>query len=280
MTDATQNIDHVVERLVQIQSHLNSIEQDHDVRVLMAVEAGSRAWNFPSLTSDFDVRFVYVHRRNWYLDINSESKRDVIEVSDKGHDLDISGWDLRKALTLFAKGNAAMYEWLASPITYRFFSNGSVNIGSRTFCDRLKELVPFYHSTRKISLHYLHMAKNNWRDSFHGDDVKLKKYLYVLRPVLSVLWLEQNPRQFLVPQDIDELLPLIAPDARLSEAVHGLLALKRASVEEMGVGRKIPIIDTFLISQIARFDSKEWKKDEGKDMTPLNELFREFLPPE
>ena len=83
---------------------LHEIEVEHGVRVLYACESGSRAWGFASADSDYDVRFIYSHPREWYLSIDLEHKRDVIEVPTDG-ELDINGWDLRKALKLFRKMN-------------------------------------------------------------------------------------------------------------------------------------------------------------------------------
>ena len=85
----------------EILSRLSRIEANNKVRILFACESGSRAWGFESEDSDWDVRFIYAHTREWYLSVNLEKKRDVIEeMGDDG--LDISGWDLRKALGLFA----------------------------------------------------------------------------------------------------------------------------------------------------------------------------------
>jgi len=83
-----------------IQSKLTALEAEHDVRVLFAIESGSRAWGFPSPDSDYDVRFVYAHQPDWYLSI--EPGRDVIELPIEG-DWDINGWDIRKALGLLIK---------------------------------------------------------------------------------------------------------------------------------------------------------------------------------
>jgi predicted nucleotidyltransferase len=69
-----------------------------------------------SADSGYDVRFIYARRPEWYLSL--EPGRDVIEIpiSDM---LDISGWDLRKALRLFGQSNPSMLDWLQSPIVYR-----------------------------------------------------------------------------------------------------------------------------------------------------------------
>ncbi len=94
---------------------LAQAEQRYDVKVLLAVESGSRAWGFASPDSDWDVRFIYVHRPEWYLGI--DEKRDVIEEM-LPLDIDLAGWDLRKALRLFRKSNPPLLEWLRSPLNY------------------------------------------------------------------------------------------------------------------------------------------------------------------
>ena len=95
-----------------IQAELKHIEDTQDLCVLLAVESGSRTWGFASSTSDWDVRFVYVRRPEWYLSI--QTRRDVVEFQLDG-DLDVSGWDLPKARNLFAKSNPPPLEWLRSP---------------------------------------------------------------------------------------------------------------------------------------------------------------------
>lgn len=79
------------------------------MRFLIAVESGSRAWGFPSPDSDYDIRFIHIHPRDWYLSL--QPGRDVIErpIIDN---IDLNGWDLRKALGLLLKSNAVVSEWL------------------------------------------------------------------------------------------------------------------------------------------------------------------------
>ncbi|MCW0134169.1 nucleotidyltransferase domain-containing protein, partial [Burkholderia pseudomallei] len=61
----------------RVLAELDDVERRHDVKVLFACESGSRGWGFASPDSDYDVRFVYVHQRDWYLRV--EPQRDVIE---------------------------------------------------------------------------------------------------------------------------------------------------------------------------------------------------------
>lgn len=86
---------------------LHEIEAEEGVRILLAVESGSRAWGFASPDSDYDVRFLYVRRAEDYLRL--DAVRDVIErpIDDE---LDINGWDLQKALRLLYKSNPTLFE--------------------------------------------------------------------------------------------------------------------------------------------------------------------------
>ena len=99
-----------------INEQLSALEQTENIKILMAVESGSRAWGFSSAESDYDVRFIYIRPKEFYLRL--DQTRDVIEkpISDQ---LDIIGWDLKKALTLLHGSNPSLYEWFASPIVYR-----------------------------------------------------------------------------------------------------------------------------------------------------------------
>lgn len=159
---------------------LAQIERDHDVRVLFACESGSRGWGFASPDSDYDVRFIYVHRLPWYVRVLPG--RDVIELPIDDV-LDVNGWDLRKALGLLRQSNPTLIEWLRSPIVYR--QQPGIVQAFHTLADSHFSRVRAWH-------HYTAMARKNFREYLHGEQVRTKKYLYVLRPLLAARWIEQN----------------------------------------------------------------------------------------
>src|SRR5689334_14501823 len=136
----------------EIKNRLFEIEHQEKIQIFYACESGSRAWGFPSEDSDYDVRFLYVRPSEWYLSIDVEEKPDVIErpITDE---LDISGWDLRKALKLLRKSNPPLLEWLSSPIVY---------LEKLSIADRMRKLVPEYYSPKACLYHYLHMAQGNF----------------------------------------------------------------------------------------------------------------------
>ena len=133
----------------RVRDALADLEATRDVRVLYACESGSRAWGFASRDSDYDVRFLYVHRRDWYLSV--DDRRDVIEQSI-ANDLDVSGWELRKALRLLRKSNPPLLEWLRSPVVYRHDPLFAAEFGA---------LASEFYSPRRCFAHYLHMARGN-----------------------------------------------------------------------------------------------------------------------
>lgn len=166
---------------------LDEVTAEHGVRLLFAVESGSRAWGFASPDSDWDVRFVYAHPLDWYLKVMPG--RDVIEAMLPG-DLDLSGWELRKALFLFAKGNFAFNEWLDSPIVYH---------AEPGILEALRALVASVFRPTSAMFHYLGIARSAF-PALRSEQVKLKKVFYVLRPLLACRWivhtLAQPPTAF------------------------------------------------------------------------------------
>jgi hypothetical protein len=156
---------------------ITEIEAEKNCRVLFACESGSRAWGFPSPDSDYDVRFIYVHTLDWYLSLGKQS--DTIDRMLPG-DLDLGGWELRKALTLFAGCNLPLNEWLDSPIVY--YANGDL-------AARLKELIPTYFNAKKALHHYLSLAEKIADQHLDGNRIGIKKLFYILRPLFACAWI-------------------------------------------------------------------------------------------
>ncbi|SMR71143.1 hypothetical protein SAMN04488030_0767 [Aliiroseovarius halocynthiae] len=237
---------------VVIQSKLTALEADHDVRILFAIESGSRAWGFPSPDSDYDVRFIYAHQRDWYLSI--EPGRDVIELPIEG-DWDINGWDIRKALGLLIKPNPVLLEWLSSPIRYRW---------NDAICDRLIQFADKTTFGAACLHHYRNLAVKQWNKHV-GDnpDVSLKKYFYILRPALAISWIRQNP-SVQPPMNLQALVDEQELARNLVDQIERLLVLK-STAKEIGRGARIPMIDAFIQDQIA-WAKVVAKQDERPDL--------------
>lgn len=248
-----------------IRDSLDQVERQHAVRVLFACESGSRAWGFASADSDYDVRFLYLHAPDWYHAVDLEDKRDVIELPIDDV-LDINGWDLRKALKLFRKSNPPLMEWLLSPIVYR-------EVGPTA--QRMRDLAATYYSPIGARYHYLRMAQRNLRAYLTGREVRTKKYFYVLRPLLAVMWLDRNPG--MVPMAFSELVDRLVEDGELRSAIDALVLQKRKGLES-DVGPRIEPISRFIEEQIVQAgDAKVSSTKGGGDAEVLNVLFRSAL---
>lgn len=237
-TDTLQEehpIDPTIRR--QILNTLHDLEQQHDIEILFACESGSRGWGFASPDSDYDVRFIYAHRLDWYLSVYPE--RDVIELPiDEVYD--VSGWDVRKSLGLLRNGNATLIEWLSSPVVYR---------ANHEFTSKVRAALPQVHRADRAFHHYLQMAKKNFREHLQGEDIKLKKYLYVLRPLLAALWIERNLGP--VPMRFQDLVDAVVADESLRMEIDKLIQIKRQAGESE-MTKAIPIIHPYLETEIER----------------------------
>ncbi len=191
-----------------IKARLKDIEAEENIRVLFAIESGSRAWGFHSPDSDYDVRFVYARPLDWHLSL--QKKRDVVErpIDDE---LDISGWELSKTLQLIMGSNAVVPEWLQSPIVYSATPEAVQDLTDfcRTALDR-----------RSVTWHYLSLMQRQ-QSRLHGPEgeIRLKRYFYILRPTLALRWMRLNDKA-VAPMNMDVLVS----GCELSERMHKDLA--------------------------------------------------------
>ena len=241
-----------------ILNKLNEMESRENIRILLAVESGSRAWGFASPDSDYDVRFIYVRPKEDYLRL--EKTRAVIELPIEG-ELDINGWDLDKTLRLLRASNPTLFEWFSSPIVYR----------ETAFASEFRSIMQQYFCSKRGLNHYLSMAGSNYREYLRGDTVKAKKYFYVLRPVLACRWIldKGTPPPMLFSELMEaELDPLLLPD------VNRLLDLKMNAPEIKTIPR-IESINRYLDSSIEEVHTRilQLPEDMNHGWEELNQFF-------
>lgn len=241
---------------------LKEIEQNENIKILLAVESGSRAWGFASPDSDYDVRFIYVRPTNYYLRL--DKTKDVIElpINDK---LDINGWDLKKALTLLHNSNPTLFEWISSPIVYH-------NTG---YSDKYRNILNDYFLSKKSLYHYLHMAENNNHLFLNKDIVKLKKYFYVLRPVLACKYIikHNSPPPILFSKLVETELP----DYMQSD-VKQLLDVK-TNMPEIKEIKRVEKINEYLENEITNIKQilNDLPSEKNKPWDNLNNIFLSAL---
>lgn len=253
---------------VNILSSLGQIEKDHHVKILHAVESGSRAWGFHSEDSDYDVRFFYIHKQYWYLTIYPG--RDVIEIPiDTIYD--ISGWDIKKTLHLALKSNAVVMEWLQSPIIYKT---------NHTFTDALNDFCTQAYDQKALMHHYINLGARQldqaWRTS---DIIPIKKYFYMLRPAMALQWLEQNKTSVKnIPMNIQELMQQSDTPADICNLINELIEQKKNCIEKKKIER-IDALDHFMndIYDRAKIKVLSLPDKTNSPIDKANLFFREWI---
>ncbi len=201
-------------------------------------------------------------KQRWSFPIAEWLRRDVIEQPIAG-DLDVSGLELRKALRLLRKSNPPLLEWLKSPVVYRH---------DPVFAAEFGALATEFYSPRRCFAHYLHMAFGNWRDYLRGrEEVSLKKYLYVFRPLLACRWIERQLGQ--VPMLFAQLVEAVLDEADVRSALAELVARKQAG-EELAVAPPVQALSRFIEAELPRLEAL----NEPDDAT-RSQLERRKQPP-
>lgn len=244
----------------KILEKLREIEKEKGVEILFAVESGSRAWGFESPDSDYDIRFVYKHKLDWYLNLSEKS--DTIEFMTED-DLDGSGWDLRKTLRLLNKSNASFLGWLFSPVIYR---------SDEIFLSELKKLAKDSFNPIAAFHHYHSMCKN-FEENLGTNELTIKGYFYAIRTALCAKWIYDM--ETIPPVLFRDLYPII--EVKFHSKLDELIELKSKIIEKEKV--EIPLELLNLAREV--YTENESVKDKLKagksNAEALNEFFLKQL---
>jgi uncharacterized protein len=230
---------------------------EKQVKILYACETGSRAWGFPSPDSDYDVRFIYMHKRDWYLSLGD--KKDTIEFMDG--DLDITGWDLRKCLQLLKKSNAPLIERFQSPIEY---------YAEPDFKPQFKKLIKEYYSPTAVFFHHYSLASKFWGELKGQQEFKLKSFFYLIRSLLSCNWIIKD--KTVLPMHIEGLMQYA--EDRYKSLLLDLIALK-AGVGEKYLHLKDEGLNAWIQDLFKYVEAN--KEDLGVCKNDMNQLDQFFL---
>jgi len=222
-----------------ISEHISIIESKYNVCIVYACESGSRAWGIENDKSDYDIRFLYVHKDiKWYLStrINSHT---INEMIDEGK-LDFSGWDIKKAFTEFQKSNPSLIEFMQSPVVYR-------NLFKTREC--FIKLISELHDNRSLIFHYNNMITSNIKSLLDGKDkVILKKYFHIIRPTLNILNLIKGDG-CIFNVNINDLMDNLNIDEHIRNEIVKLIKIKKNDpIKSIEYINKIQCIDNWVQS--------------------------------
>ena len=243
-----------------IQEKLTHIARTEPLHFLLAVESGSRAWGFASPDSDYDVRAIYIRPQAYYLQI--DEAKDTFEFIENQW-FDVGGWDIRKALRLLRKSNAVLLEWLRSPMVYTQDDD---------FTGRLNALAPQYVQAAALLHHYRGIAGNALKAMDLVHPVKLKKWFYVLRPLLAARWAVKQGG--IPPMTLAELMSEWQTDC--AAQITDLVAIK-AEQDESYLHTLSPELQRLTVDLYNEVSELSAPATQAADSAPLNELFRETL---
>ena len=248
----------------KILTYLQKLEAEKDIHILLACETGSRAWGFPSPDSDFDVRMIYVHKTNWYLSVNEA--RDTLERMFENRELDITGWELKKALTLMGKSNPALLERIQSPIVYR---------ADEEFVQDMQEIAWSHYSRITAIHHYYSMAKKIADEFSDRNEYKLKKLFYALRTATVCKWISE--RTEIPPIEFPRIYNGLDLAPNLVRRIDELIQLKKTKPESY-LHPNEPLILDFIQSCLEETANIKHTLSAGRrSVAELNAVLRKYI---
>lgn len=237
---------------------LKEIEEKYNIKILFAIESGSRAWGFPSTDSDYDVRFIYKRKIEDYLKIDPIDDFIDLEIVDE---LDFKGWDIQKVLRLMLKSNSSINEYLQSPIHY---------ISDEIFEKKLFDLAKSQFNSQKVAMHYLGITTKRMIEMEHENEIKLKSLFYALRSVLSAKWIAEN--KTIPPMEFEKLKHLIE-DKTITNRVNEYLEIKSKVDESYKISKNKELFNWLKnLKTELKIKSEKLSKIEF-DKTKIDELF-------
>jgi len=248
----------------KIKKYLEEIEQEKNIRILLACETGSRAWGFPSPDSDYDIRMIYVHKKEWYLSLTEP--KDTIERMYENNDIDITGWDLRKGLRLLGKSNASFLERIQSTTLYKY---------DEDFLNEIRDIAQDHYSKIATMHHYLNMSNKCYREFTEDKTYRLKKLFYALRPATACKWILD--REEIPPIIFLEMMEGLEIQESIKKRIKELIKLK-SEISESYLHTGEEEIFTFIQNNLlkAKENSKKLPSAKGK-LEDLNVFFRKYL---
>lgn len=256
-----ENYEEPIEELVRMK--IKEIEAKENIRVLHVIESGSRAWGLASPDSDYDVRFIYVRDRNFYLSLREN--KDFIDW-ELNEVLDINGWDIKKVLQHFHKSNATLFEWSNSPVVY---------YTTDEWKKLYDEVAGQYFACKSSMYHYYGTANKNYHEYLMEDLVKYKKYFYVLRPILACKWIEE--KKCPPPVLFDELFDSVLEED-MKPVIADLLA-KKVQMSESDKAPKIDKVNQYVEEKLIYYKNllEGMDDDRNPDWEPLEEVFKKVI---
>lgn len=248
----------------KINQYIQRLEAERNIKILLACETGSRAWGFPSPDSDYDIRVIYMHEKDWYISLHP--KRDHFNLMFEDNMLDITGWDLRKSLNLLYRSNAALLERIQSPMVY---------CADEKFREEITEIADDFYAPIAVMYHYLSLTKKMMDGMEEAESIKLKKLFYALRSALVCKWILTSQER--PPISIFKLMDGLNLAESMRQRILNLIAIK-TEMDESYMHSKEPEIIAFIQGIIIEADANANSLSGARNKTQsLNDFFVKWI---
>lgn len=168
-------------------------------------------------------------------------------------------------MQLLYKSNPTTFEWNSSPIVYKTTNEWQ----------GISQIVNDYFDKKAGLYHYLSMAKTKYHTYLKTENVKLKKYFYVLRPILACKWILEkgNPPPMLFEALVKQCL-----DDKMKCYVSQLLDFK-INFPEITEGKRIDEINAYIEENLILIEDSVKQICQRKffNWQELNETFLKIL---
>lgn len=242
---------------------LQQIEKTYHVKILYACEAGSRSIGLESAESDYDIRFIYAEHINRYVSIDP-IRKDVVELVE--HKLDMSGWEITKALRLFRKSNPALLEWLHTKVVY---------VDPHQLKKLLLALQQKLFSKKACIYHYLNIVYKNKKEADTNKPIPVKQAIRIIHPLLMALHIKKF--HVFPSGDFFDLIKYTA-NKQIAKEINALASKKRNNNGKKWIKLSQDLMDWIEFEvQALEHDVKELNEEKEDGTKELNQIFRDML---
>ena len=256
---------------------LKCIEKEKKIKILFAVEAGSRAWELNSSESDYDVHFVYYRSLEDYISINKFDDqinlgfdKNLKPKNKNGVFIEMTGIDIFKYFKSLLTCNVSAIDLVNSDVLY---------LGDNT---GLKEYVENNINKPKLFVQLYCSGRGLYKSHFASKEINVKKYLHVMRIILKVEYLlkyQKLPNTSMI-KNLEELEKDIPADvyAKIKEFIE----LKKNG-HGKDIIKEMPLLTNYFDESFERFANinmeKKIKEQKPMDNEYFNQLLRSLIIP-
>ena len=257
---------------------LKTVEQNFKIKILFAVEVGSRTWELNSAESDYDVRFVFYRSLEDYISVSKFEEqidlgfdKDFNQIQREGAYIEMSGFDIFKYFKLLSSCNVTAIDWINSNIIYLGDNNKN----------ELKTFIENNVNKPKIFIQYFCTARGCHKGYLGAkNELNVKKYLHVMQLILNaeyVLKFKKLPNSSMIKnlQELEKEIP-----KEIVEKINELINMKKSG-HGKDITNEINILDKYYAETFERFQNlhldKKIREEKNMDINYLNKFMQKLI---